>query len=320
MKNISYDLHNLVTQLRDSFPSVVGLLLFGSRRHRTRSLRSDLDILVQTTNHIRPVELRAFTENNCPVLDLFLVDGAKAVSVMNESFVQGTDFSDLTNRLQAIPFWSRAQGFLDADIDWVFSVAEGVDHRTTVMTSGVPESFDWGRAAKKHFQAVESAGLPICPYLGYTPSGVCAWLEKLIAQLPALRLPNSKGNGIQVAIHNEYDFQNLFYLVTKPWLSSLAREEVTVKYDGQDKKADFSLFGSQVVIEMKHIKDGNTKAAVLKSLAGLADFYTMHPNIRVLIFAVLVDPSVQLDDRRIEGDFTYLEHQPEVHTLVLRNS
>jgi hypothetical protein len=279
-----------------------------------------MDILVQTSDHIRPAELRAFTENHCPVLDLFLVEGAKAISAINESYVQGTNFDDLVNRLQGLNFWTREEGFLEGDIDWEFIVAEGIDFVPTAMISGVPESFNWSRAAKKHFSAVEAAGLPTRPYLGYTPSEVSVWLEKLILQLPTTILKYiSKGKGVVIKIYDEYDLQDFFYIVAKPWLANLTREEVTIEYDGQKKKADFSLFDAQIVIEMKHIKDANSKAAVLKTLSGLTNFYKRHPNIRVMIFVVLVNMNVTLDDRRIEVDFSYREQQPEVHTVVLRN-
>jgi hypothetical protein len=103
---------------------------------------------------------------------------------------------------------------------------------------------------------------------------------------------NAKGKGWAVALRNEYDWQNLLFLVFKPWLPGLGREEATVTYDGQEKRADFNLFGSQLIVEMKHIKDGNTKGAVGKTLIGLRSFYEQHPNVRVILFAILVDRDV----------------------------
>jgi hypothetical protein len=67
-----YDLRGLTSKLTKAFPQIEGLDLFGSRRYRTGSPRSDVDILVelQPEAHIRPQELRAFSAEHCRALDL----------------------------------------------------------------------------------------------------------------------------------------------------------------------------------------------------------------------------------------------------------
>ena len=70
---------------------------------------------------------------------------------------------------------------------------------------------------------------------------------------------------------------------------------------------------------MKHVKDGNTKAAVVKTLKGLEDFYKNHSNVRVLLFCILVEQNVELDDARWEADFSYAAKTPKVLTTVIRN-
>ena len=120
-------------------------------------------------------------------------------------------------------------------------------------------------------------------------------------------------------LSNEYDFQNLFWTVVKPWLPNLAREEVAITYDNQKKNADFNLFGNKIIIEMKHIKDAGTKAAVVKTLTGLKEFYKEHPNARVIIFAILVEESVEIDIRKWHKDFSYLQTEPKVITRVVVN-
>jgi len=71
---------------------------------------------------------------------------------------------------------------------------------------------------------------------------------------------------------------------------------------------------------LKHVKDANTKALVIKTLAGLSNFYSSHPNIRVLILAILVEKDVDLDDSKWESDFTFRTNQPEVWTRIFRKS
>jgi hypothetical protein len=59
----TYDLRELTGELTNIFPEIEALYLFGSRRYRTGSLRSVVDILVELreASHIRPQELRAFS-------------------------------------------------------------------------------------------------------------------------------------------------------------------------------------------------------------------------------------------------------------------
>jgi predicted nucleotidyltransferase len=55
----TYDLRELTGEMAKAFPEIEALYLFGSRRYRTGSLRSDVDILVELreASHIRPQEL-----------------------------------------------------------------------------------------------------------------------------------------------------------------------------------------------------------------------------------------------------------------------
>ena len=320
MDETIYSLRSLTEKLADRFPSVTDLYLFGSRKWQTRSPRSDLDILVCHSKHIRPNDLRYFSLNNCPALDLFLVDGSKAISVANESYVEAGTFNELIMRLSAIRFWSRGKGFLNADIDWDFVVASGIDFPPTALGGGLPESFNWSKELGRLFEFLEGQKLPYKPFIGISADEVADFLIQVLRRLlPEIQRLNTKGKGVMVRFKTEYDLQNMFFLVVKPWLPGLAREEVTIRYDGQDKSADFNVLDSQVVIEMKHIRDANTKAAVAKTLSGLRDFYLRHPNVRVLIFFILVDPTVDLDDSRWETDFSYLANAPLVKTIILRN-
>ena len=89
-----YDLRELTRALTKAFPQIEALYLFGSRRYRTGSRRSDVDILVGLGEdlHIRPQELRAFSSDYCRALDLFVAEGGKAVSCANESHVRADSF------------------------------------------------------------------------------------------------------------------------------------------------------------------------------------------------------------------------------------
>jgi hypothetical protein len=54
---------------------------------------------------------------------------------------------------------------------------------------------------------------------------------------------------------NEYDVQNLFFLVLRPWLPDLEINPFQIRYGGQDKSADLAASRSTLVIEAKFVSD-----------------------------------------------------------------
>jgi predicted nucleotidyltransferase len=96
----AYDLR----ELTGAFPQIEALYLSGSRRYRTGSPRSDLDILVEVSpaSYIRAQELRAFSAEYCRALDLFVAEGGKGVSCANESHERAASFGELVIRLEAV--------------------------------------------------------------------------------------------------------------------------------------------------------------------------------------------------------------------------
>jgi hypothetical protein len=156
-----------------------------SRRYRTGSPRSDVDILVELAHgaRIRPQELWTFSSEHCPALDLFLTDGGKAVSCANESCVQAESLSALVSRLEAICFWTRAAGALTADIDWHLRVPLAVDFEPTALLTDEPVSGKWLRSFRAHVREVAAAGLPTQPYIASTATEVAAFLVDTLRRL-----------------------------------------------------------------------------------------------------------------------------------------
>jgi hypothetical protein len=105
-------------------------------------------------------------------------------------------------------------------------------------------------------------------------------------------------NGWTVNLSSKYDCQNLFFTVVKPWLPGLDREEVAIRFDDQEKIADFDLFEKRLIIEMKFIDSAAKKAEVVKTLDGLSRFYAGNANVGCLLFIIFVKPNVDLDDAR----------------------
>jgi len=61
---------------------------------------------------------------------------------------------------------------------------------------------------------------------------------------------------------------------------------VTIRYEKQQKFADFTLFDGRLVVELKFIESETKKREVLKDLDGLSRFYSRNGNIRCLLLLI----------------------------------
>ena len=192
----------------------------------------------------------------------------------------------------------------------------------TSLPNGTAEYWEVS-ALQKYFKAARQNGLTVKPYLGVSTEEASEFLISVIRSLTEVnKTVTNHGQaktGWTKNLQSEYDFQNLFWITVKPWLPNLSREQTAIIYDGNKKQSDFSLFNDQLVLELKHIKDDGDKRETVKTLEGLKTFYTLHPNIRRLIFAILVDKTVDLDDKKWEADFSYPDERPSVVTVIIRN-
>ncbi len=71
MRYDTYSLKKLMNTFTNDFKGVSEIFLFGSRLHRTRSTRSDVDLLVNVDDSVVGEEVRDFALINCPALDFF---------------------------------------------------------------------------------------------------------------------------------------------------------------------------------------------------------------------------------------------------------
>ncbi|MDI9363463.1 MAG: hypothetical protein QM541_00830 [Flavobacterium sp.] len=318
-----FDLEAIIKILAGKFAEINSVYIFGSRRYETGSTRSDVDILLTTTARIQPAKLRDFTLQHSTALDLFLLENGRAISVANESFITAESDDALIQKIDAVLLYDKRNGSSAELIRRKkIEVDKRINHELTSLPNGTAEYFEIS-ALKKYFKAAKQNGLTAKPYLGVSTEEASEFIIEIIRSLTsASKTVTNYGqakNGWTKKLHGEYDFQNLFWITVKPWLPNLSREQVALKYDGQEKRSDFSLFNDQLVLELKHIKDDADKRETVKTLEGLKNFYVQHPNIRRLIFAILVDKAVDLDDKKWEADFSYPENYPSVVTIIIRN-
>lgn len=318
-----FDLEAIIKILAGKFAEIDSIYLFGSRGYETGSTRSDIDILLTTSARIQPAKLRDFTLEHSTALDLFLLDDGKAISVANESFLQAKDNDELIKRVDAVLLYDRHSGS-SAELQRrkKIEVDKRINHTLTSLPNGTAEYWEVS-ALQKYFKAARQNGLTVKPYLGVSTEEASEFLISVIRSLTDTNKNvtnhGQAKTGWTKNLQSEYDFQNLFWITVKPWLPNLSREQTAIIYDGNKKQSDFSLFNDQLVLELKHIKDDGDKRETVKTLEGLKTFYTLHPNIRRLIFAILVDKTVDLDDKKWEADFSYHDNKPSVVTVIIRN-
>lgn len=318
-----FDLEAIIKILAGKFDEIQSVYIFGSRRFETGSTRSDIDILLTTKKFIAPAKLRDFTLEHSTALDLFILENGRATSVANESFIEADTNENLIKSVNAVLLYDKDSG-ISAELTKrkKIEVDKRINHQLTSLPNGTAEYFEIS-ALKKYFKAAKQNGLTAKPYLGVSTEEASEFIIEIIRRLTtANRTVTNHGQaktGWTRNLQSEYDFQNLFWITVKPWLPVLSREQTAITYDGNKKNSDFSLFNDQLVLELKHIKDDGDKRETVKTLEGLKTFYTLHPNIRRLIFAILVDKTVDLDDKKWEADFSYPDNTPSVLTIIVRN-
>jgi predicted nucleotidyltransferase len=159
---IRYDLKQFVGAATKRF-KLDGIYLFGSRRFKTRSRRSDVDILLETSSHIRPADLREFVVEECVALDLFVLQHGRATSAVNESFLEFPDNAALLASTQAVRLWSKdCEISDDPALEWV---QEYRDHIEFHM-SGLP-SIPLPMSVERLRDRLAGMNLPTDPIIGF---------------------------------------------------------------------------------------------------------------------------------------------------------
>ena len=317
-EELEFDLAGFCEIAGKKFP-IDAIYLFGSRRFRTDSVRSDIDIFFETDEHIKPSEVRTLIDERCKALDIFLLDRAKAASVVNESYVLGEDNSDILNKCSAVKLWSKGKGLeTECSIYWKQLYASHIDFDKTVLPNArIQMSID---GLKKK---LSDENLPTDPILGETEIEVANRLFELaqiVSEFTIGDFPNQGDarNSFVVNPSSEYDFQNLFWIAAKPWIGSIDRERVEIVFDGQKKRSDFSINSSRFIIEMKFARDPNDKRKIANVLEGLSGFYSENANVRFLLFIVYARKAAKIDRARWEDRYSKRLGSPKVMLKVIQ--
>lgn len=97
------------------------------------------------------------------------------------------------------------------------------------------------------------------------------------------------------------------------------QEPFTVKIDGNEKNADFSISNNTLIIEEKYIDSVGKKSSVIKTIEGLYNFYKTQPNVKVVLFLILFERSVAIDKKQLEEKYTDISATPILRCSFIEN-
>lgn len=104
----------------------------------------------------------------------------------------------------------------------------------------------------------------------------------------------SKRNNIY-EINDEYDLQDLLWLVLKPIFPRLTDEDPISKIMGKASRADFYIPEIKSILELKHVKRESHAGEIPKQLDNDITWYGAHPEAERLFFYVFKESSIKFD-------------------------
>jgi hypothetical protein len=142
------------------------------------------------------------------------------------------------------------------------------------------------------------------------------------ALTPTMRTFNAREKGLQSwTVGCEDDVRDLLYVMLKPALFDLVKEEPTPSLAGAHKFVDLSSKASRIFIEVKWIGRKKQWKAILGQIQIDIQSYSTHPYCETLIF-VVVDSARDISDSRlmekeISGKQTIGERQFDIRLYVV---
>lgn len=300
-----WNLQEIINEIVNNHNEIEEIYLFGSRGYKTGSMRSDIDLLAITSKPITLAEINEWLPFMFPPVDLFVsYDNTTAISSANGSYISKRGDISLVEQLDGICLWKKDEDFNKEFTDWKQKTLSDIDFKMSILPSAAINTQT--QTVEELIQEIERQGIKTF-YAGSTWKDIAISIIKIIET--ALTKPTkysrraSSFSFDKIKLETEYDFQNFIHILLRPLFPTIEPENSTITIDGSEKKADFGISQNKIIIEAKHIKNVSSEAAVIKTLAGLKDFYSANNNVKCLIFFILYEPDVALDENILNGQF-----------------
>lgn len=321
-----WNLRDIINSLIEKYSEINQIFLFGSRAYRTESYRSDIDLLAICKEPIAIADINSWLHDEYPPVDLFLsTDSITAYSVVNGSKIfyrsdNKKGFKDLIDQIDAISLWDLKDGFNNSFDLWEMRTLIGTEFIMSVIPKNAIRDdvyiFDL------FLKDLEYSGIK--PFFsGYNHKQITNSILDIIEcglTIPTEYSKKAKNFTFdKIKLKDEYDFQNFIHFLLRPIYKDIQTENVAIKLDGQEKRADLGLYNNKIIIETKWIDNKSKKSEVIKTLDGLANFYSENPNVRSIIFLVLYKKGFKLDEKLLEYRFSYEKKDPMIIVRFFEN-
>lgn len=300
-----WNLQEIINEIVNNHDEIEEIYLFGSRGYKTGCMRSDIDLLAITS---KPITLSAINEwlpLMFPPVDLFIsYDNTTAISSANGSYISKRGDISLVEQLDGICLWKKGEDFNKEFTDWEQKTLSDIDFKMSILPSATINTQT--QTVEELIQEIERQGIKTF-YAGSTWKDIAKSIVHIIVSASSKPKNYSRRANCfsfdKIKLETEYDFQNFIHILLRPMFPTIEPENITITIDGNEKKADFGIAQNKIIVEAKHIKDTSSKAAVIKTLEGLKSFYSANSNVKCLIFFVLYEPNVALDESILNGQF-----------------
>jgi len=133
------------------------------------------------------------------------------------------------------------------------------------------------------------------------------------------QLGNRHAQRSTFTVADEYDVQDLLHALLRLFFEDIRPEEWAPSYAGKSSRMDFLLKGEQIVIEVKHTRDGLSAKEVGTQLIEDIARYKTHQDCRMLVCFVYDPEGRIINPRGLEKDLSRKEQTLEVHTIIIPN-
>ena len=296
-------LQDEINTLTKKYKDIKEVYLFGSRAYETGCYRSDIDLLVVADRYINLHEEYIVDES----IDLFFtINKQDVTNYMNGSRLNlnHDKYNNIIDQIDAILLWDSSNKFHVDNINKynIQTMRTNVKFEPSVL----PNYSESKNNLYNEYKIYLNQHNIIDTSLGFTTFQVLDNISKLIKNsIEHIEDSTCKFKTENLAkninknsflIDSEYDFQNYIHLSLKPWIPSLKRESFVISIFGNNKNVDFSLSKkNNLIIEVKYIKNTNTKNEIQQDILALKNFYELNPTVEGLLFLVLYDNAINLD-------------------------
>ena len=144
-------------------------------------------------------------------------------------------------------------------------------------------------------------------------------LARLIGGLHRATYPfkNRRQGKTAIRFTDEYDLQDLFHTLLRPWVGDIRPEEYTPSYAGSSTRIDFLLREHKIVCELKFVHSASHAKKVGGELTIDIAHYRQHPNCETL-YAVIYDPNEYIaNPDGLVSDLESNTENPTVKVFIL---